>query len=137
MDTTQMTYEQCCNYFQGKFVAWNTVLPDKNVRKYIVASGKANLANEFRTDNYFKQVVCPYLAQYAIGKEKEAAATIIQDASSLFSGNFLPVELEILVGAILEACGYETVGSQLIKLATITILAAAGLAFISYLLGEQ
>lgn len=93
------------------------IQPDYQWRAYVKGCGQSKLAQEFRSDTLFQSVVCPFIKQYAIQEQKTAATSILRDVLALSEGNFLPVEMDLVIGAVLEACGYRDLGSQFLKIA--------------------
>ena len=120
-----MTYEDCCDYFKKKCLEWDSISPDHDMKKYIEKKGKNGLATEFKADSIFQNIVCPFLKEYAQGKEKDITSSIINDALDLVQGNLLPTQLNILIAAILEACGYSDLASKMLKAAVVAIVLAA------------
>jgi hypothetical protein len=119
-----MTHDRCCNYFNDKFSVWDSTATHFNPSTYVNNQGKDGLIQEFRRDRFFKEIVCPHLAQYAQDKENEVTS-ILNDAQSLSGGNLLPVAIDLLVAAVLEACGDEKDASNLVKIAIVTAALSA------------
>lgn len=128
-----MSYEASCDYFRKKYQMWSSAHPHYDVKKYINSKGKTGLIQEFRNDSLFSKVICPYLAQYAKGKEKDEMKSIFNDTLALLQGDAMPVEMDLVVGAVLEACGYTKKGSGLIWIvvAALILVGIAGAAFSS------
>lgn len=121
-----MSYPECCDYFRGKCSQWNLAHPHYDMRKYVNHRGKDGLVTEFRNDPLFSKLVCPFLKQYAQGQEKDMTSSIIKEATSLLEGDFFTAEIDIIVIAVLEACGYEGTAMKLLKgLLTAIIIAGA------------
>ena len=120
-----MSYEGSTNYFRNKLVLWGSTPPHYDAKRYIASKKKPGLIQEFRSEPLFRNVVCPYLANYARGKERDALVSMFRDAVALFEGNIIPVEIDILIGAVLEACGYRKRGSGLLWLAIGAVILAA------------
>ena len=110
-----MTYDECCNYFSKKCLQWESVAPDYSMRKYIEKKQKAGLVTEFKSDPDFFDTVCKFLKQYAEGKEKGTLSSIINDALDIAEGNLLPVHINLILAAVLEACGYSDLASKILK----------------------
>ena len=108
--------------------------PDYHWKAYVNKSGRAQLAQEFRSDSIFQTVVCPFLKQYETQEQKNVATAVLQDVLSLFEGNLLSIELDLIVGAILDACGYSDLGSKLLK---VTVGAIILVALISIIFGQE
>jgi hypothetical protein len=120
---------ECRDYFKGKVADWNVRPPQNDWRKYVKTSGKANLAQEFRTDSLFRSVICPYLKQYAIGQEKNVTASIIQEAISFAEGDPLSLEVNLIIAAVLEACDYPDTASQLLLIVVGALIVGGILAY--------
>lgn len=120
-----MTYDKCCNYFKDKFSAWNATEPHFNAWTYITSQGKDAIIEELRSEDLFNRTICPFLAKYAKGLEKETASTILKQSLSLLEGDPVPIGLDLLVAAVLEACNYPKVASILVRIAAAAVLSAA------------
>lgn len=125
-----MGYDECCSYFSGKLNKWDSTHPHYNMKSYVNNKGKSGLIEEFRNDPLFMKVVCPYLKEYAVGKEKDMAASILKDANSLLRGNPLSAEIDIVVAAVLEVCGYqkEAIGLLEILVGAVIVVGLVGAA---------
>lgn len=121
---------ECRDYFKGKVADWNARPPHNDWRKHVQMSGKANLAHEFRSDPFFGSVICPYLKQYAVGQERDVTASIIQEAISFAEGGPLSLELNLIIAAVLEACGYPDTASQLLLILVGALIVGGILAYV-------
>ena len=108
--------------------------PGYHWKDYVGKCGRTQLAQELRNDASFQTVVCPFIRQYAVQEQKDVATSILQDVLSLFEGNPLPVEMDLIVGAVLEACGYSDLGGQFLKVAIASIILVA---LVSIFFGEK
>ena len=126
------TFYEFKDYFSRKISEWNTIQPHYNHLMYIRTRGKPALVAEFRADVTFENTVCAYLSAYASGKEKDALSTVLKDALSLFEGDPIPAELDILIGAILEACGYTNKRMGLLEIGLAALLVGAALSAIFF-----
>jgi hypothetical protein len=95
-----------------------------------VTSGKSNLAQEFKADSLFQSVICPYLKQYAVGQQKDVTASILQEAISFAEGSPLSLEVNLIIAAVLEACGYSDTASQLLLVLITALIVGSILAYI-------
>ncbi len=111
------SYGECCDYFREKCVEWELRDPDHDIRKYVETKGKSGLCDEFKADSLFQDVICPFLKDYAQGKEKDVAESIIKDALSILEGNLLQTQINIIIGAVLLACGFSGEANTLLKIA--------------------
>ncbi len=124
-----MSYDDCCNYFARKLGQWNSLEPHYSCNHYITEQGRQALCDELKRDNEFMRTVCPFLAEYAKGKEKDLLSSVVKDALALIGGDPIPVAMNILIGAALDACGYKDQASEFLKAALLAVLiGAAGLA---------
>jgi hypothetical protein len=126
------TFYEFKDYFNRKISDWNTIQPHYNHLMYIRTRGKPGLVVEFRSDPSYEGTVCAYLSAYASGKEKDALSTVLKDALSLFEGDPIPAELDILIGAVLEACGYTNKGIGLLEIGLATLVIGAALSAIFF-----
>lgn len=110
-------YGDCCDYFRVKCEEWEQKDNNHDIRNYINSKGKQGLCDEFKTDSLFQDVICPFLKNYAQEKEKDVAETIIKDALSILQGNLLQTQINILIGAVLLACGFSEESHTLLKIA--------------------
>jgi len=128
-----MTHDKSSNYFKDKFSVWHSTEPHFDASTYVNVQGKDGLIQELRRDRFFKEVVCPHLAQYAQDKENEVTS-ILNDAQSLSGGNLLPIAIDLLVAAVLEAYGDEKDASNLVKIAFVTaVFSAAAILLLPFL----
>ena len=110
-----MTYDECCNYFSKKCLQWRSVDPDHSMRKYIEKKQKIGLVAEFKSDPNFSDIVCNFLKEYAEGQKKGKISSIIDDALDIAQGNLLPIHINLILAAVLEACGYSDLASKVLK----------------------
>ncbi len=110
-----MTYDECCNYFSKKCLQWESSAPDYSMKKYIEKKQKIGLVTEFKSDPDFFDTICKFLKQYAQGQEKGTLSSIIDDALDIAQGNLLPVHINLILAAVLEACGYSDLASKVLK----------------------
>lgn len=110
--------------------------PHNDVKVYIRSKQQSGLVQEFKSESEFKNAVCRYVTQYAQAKE-DAIASVLQDTITSIEGDLLPAETDILIGAILEACGYKKEGSEWIKAGIILALLAVGVPAIISLLSRK
>ena len=110
-----MTYDKCCNYFSKKCLQWESADPDHSMRKYIEKKQKTGLVAEFKSDPDFFDTVCNFFKQYAEGQEKGTLSSIIDDALNIAQGNLLPVHINLILAAVLEACGHSDLASKILK----------------------
>ena len=116
------------SYLQQRIMAWNantttqpvyynSIVPSPYSHTMsegeISAMGRSKVANVFRNDPEF-QIVVSYLRKYARGKEKDAVATLLDGILSPWSD-----VKDLLVGAILDAAGYNNLGNLLIGISII------------------
>ena len=112
---TMTSYDNCCDYFRKKCLQWEVTAPDYNMKKYIEKKQKTGLVTEFKSDPDFFDTVCKFLKQYAKGQEKGTLSSIINDALDIAQGNLLPVHINLILAAVLEACGYSDLASNILK----------------------
>ena len=125
-----MSYPQCCDYFKNKCSEWNLAHPHYSMKKYVNHKGKTGLVAEFRNDPLFNKLICPFLKQYAEGKEKDVTSSIIEEATSLLKGELLSTEIDLVVVAVLEACGYEGDAMKFLKIILGAIIVAGAVAVV-------
>jgi len=100
------------------------------MKKYVNHKGKTGLVAEFRNDPLFNKLICPFLKQYAEGKEKDVTSSIIEEATSLLKGELLSTEIDLVVVAVLEACGYEGDAMKFLKIILSAIIVAGAIAVV-------
>lgn len=129
-----MTYDECRNYFSKKCLQWESADPDYSMRKYIERKQKAGLVAEFKSDPDFFDTVCNFLKQYAEGQEKGTLSSIIDDALDIAQGNLLPVHINLILAAVLEACGHSDLASKVLKGILVAVVVGGFLAAVGSLL---
>lgn len=112
-----MTYGDCCEYFRSKCIEWSNTPPHYHLGNHIKSKGKVKLVQEFKSDYVFQNIICPYVKEYAKGKEKEHVSEIIKEGIAIVQGDLFGIEVDLIVAAVLEACGYKTDASNLVKIA--------------------
>lgn len=126
-----MSYPECCDYFRKKCLEWNSIHPHYDMRKHIVHKGKTGLVQEFKNDQDFHTIICPFLKQYAQGKEKDVTSSMIEEATSLLKGELLSTEIDLVVVAVLEACGYEGDAMKFLKIILGAIVVAGAITVVA------
>ena len=129
-----MTYDECCNYFSKKCLQWESADPDHSMKKYIEKKQQIGLVTEFKSDPDFSDTVCKFLKQYAQGQEKGTISSIIDDVLDIAQGNLLPVHINLILAAVLEACGYSDLASKIIKGVATAIIVGGIVAVVGSLL---
>ena len=106
------------SYFQNKANHW--IEQDGSVEAHVRRLGKNGLAQEFQADAGFRQV-CELVQEYG---ELQSRSHIVQSLEGLVGDQFgLPLvgEMDVVIGAMALACGFETLGSQLVKVGALAI----------------
>jgi hypothetical protein len=107
-------------YFQEKGSQWRKI--GGSVENYIRMTGRGGLAQEFQADGNFRNTVCPYFKTLG---ELQLRATVVKSLEGLVGVAFgVPLigTMDIVIGAIADACGYKTIGDQLLEAAPILIV---------------
>jgi len=124
-----MTYDDCCNYFSKKCLQWQSTDPDHSMIKYIERKQKIGLIAEFKSDPDFSNIVCNFLKQYAEGQKKDTISSVIDDALDIAQGNLLPIHINLILAAVLEACGHSDLALKVLKgVATAVVIGGIALA---------
>jgi hypothetical protein len=99
-----VSYQDCYGYLAKKFAQWSNTPPEYDVSTYIRTHGKNGLVQEFKREPEF-QAVCKYLAEsVAGGNEEDVIYSVLNEILSP-KHDIIPAELDIVVQAVLEACG--------------------------------
>ena len=120
-------------YFQSQFAYWSS---HGGVETYLRARDRKSLAAEFAKDHTFT-AVCEAFKE--IG-ELQLRSQIAKMAEGLVGSYFnfpLVGEMDIIVGAIADACGFDTIGDKLIKIGAVAIVTAAFIGFLTAALGSS
>ena len=129
-----MTYDECCNYFSKKCLQWKSADPDHSMRKYIEKKQKSGLVAEFKSDPNFSNIVCEFLKQYAEGQKEGTISSVIDDALDIAQGNLLPIHINLILAAVLEACGHSDLASNVLKGILVAVVVGGFLAAVGSLL---
>ncbi len=112
-------------YLLNKFREWQ-VKGKGDYRNYVRQAKVDGIKKDLLSDEKFKQEVCSYLKTYAKGQEKESILSVIQGIANPDKDI-----LEIIVGGILDACGYKETGNALVGLAIVGLIGVALIALLS------
>lgn len=96
--------------------------PHLNTIEYIRSMGKVKLTEEFQSDSQFHQMVCKLLKTYADDKIENTVTSILQDAISILQRNLSRPISNLLIAAILDACGYRKESSQLMTMLIVSAI---------------
>lgn len=100
------------NYFQRKMLQWGATPQSR--KEYIQSKGRIGLKEEFEQDTEFKTTVCPLIHQIGDLQLKDELVKNLEDFVDEWFGSPVFGEVNIVVGAIADACGYTTTGKKLI-----------------------
>ena len=95
---------------------------DGSVENYIRRKGRKGLASEFSSDPVFDSKVCLYFRTLG---ELQLRAHVVKSLEGLVGVAFgIPLAgmMDTVIGAIADACGYKTIGDQLLEAAPIFII---------------
>lgn len=123
-----MSYEDCCGFFVDKLKQWNASGP---VEPYITARDVDGIYEEFRLDNAVKTAVCNYVKQVAQERKRAIVFDILMAVGALPPFNISKFAIDILISAVLQACGYERESNDFLKYVLIGsgILALVGIGY--------
>ncbi len=122
------TKEDVAYYFSRKAREWQS--SEKSVENYIKQEGKTGLTQEFRSDPEF-MVVCQFIQQAGAFQLRNSIGKGFEEAAGIMFGIPLLGAMDIIIGAIEEACGNYVVGEKLLKAGT----AVVGVFIIGAILG--
>ena len=122
-----MAYDDCCNYFSKKCLQWKSTDPDHSMRKYIEKKQKTGLVAEFKSDPDFSNIVCEFLKQYVEGQKEDTISSVIDDALDIAQGNLLPIHINLIIAAVLEACGHSDLALKVLK-GVVAVVVIGGIA---------
>jgi hypothetical protein len=112
--------EACTEYFQRKATKW--IAASGSVEDYILEKKKAGLVAEFRKD---KDFVCVCELAHDIG-ELKLRGHVVESLDEMVDkefGSLTKGEMNILIAAIAQACGFQTVGQKLVYAGIATAVA--------------
>ncbi|EQB71426.1 MAG: hypothetical protein AMDU1_APLC00027G0001 [Thermoplasmatales archaeon A-plasma] len=109
-------------YFSEKGRTWSMYQP---LEQYIKQKGRDGLANEFRNDPGFR-VVCEYAKEAGELQLRSEITKSVEELVGIMFGLPFVGALDIIIGAVEDACGTTFLAGKLIKSGLI-ILALAGL----------
>ena len=76
---------------------------------------KKGLVAEFKSDPDFSNIVCEFLKQYAEKQKEGTISSVIDDALDIAQGNLLPIHINLILAAVLEACGHSDLALKVLK----------------------
>ena len=113
-------------YFQNKGAEWRSL--SGSVEAHLSSRGRSGIASEFSRDPSYASIVCPYFRQLG---ELQLRSEVVRSLEGYVGAAFgLPLAgtMDILIGAIADACGYKTVGDQLLEIAPVLLMIGATVA---------
>ncbi len=111
-------------WFRQKVSKWGSTSEER--KDYIKRVGRQGLALEFSSDAEFQQIVCPWIKQIGDIQAKLTLPPMLEGLFDHWFGVPLVGEIDIVIGAIADACGYPALGDQLIKVGEVSL----GVAFL-------
>jgi len=98
-----------------KMIEWGNTVESR--KEYIKRKGRAGLAEEFRNDLQVREVLCPLIKRIGDFQLKAILGeTLLKEGlMDEWFGNPIVGEVNIVVGALADACGYEALGDKLIQ----------------------
>ena len=102
-------------YFKQKALVWSRT--DGSAETHIRRLGRRGLAGELSSDPAFAPVVCAYVHQVSELQLRSEIARSLESLVSIVFGVPLVGTLDVVIGAIADACGFKTIGDKLIEAA--------------------
>lgn len=128
-------------YFYNKFLEWQ-YKGNGDYKAYIKNAGRNGLKQEFLNDKKFKSEVCEFLKKYAETQERQnitdAALSVIESTAIEATGEIPVIDvINIVVGAVLDACGYTKTGNKLLVETILVLIISGAIAFLIYSLSKK
>ena len=100
------------NYFLNKIVAWSAA--SGSAEAYVRQAGRPRLAQEFADDPDFI-VVCELAREIGELQLRSHIVTSIEGFVGTTFNSLVVGEMNIVIGAIMDACGEKTLGEKLVE----------------------
>ncbi|PYB68297.1 hypothetical protein DMB44_04430 [Thermoplasma sp. Kam2015] len=110
-------------YFSNKGMQWSRY---GSLEQYVKQVGRAAIADELRNDPEFAEV-CKYAKQAGELQLRSDITKSVEDLVGAVFGISFVGALDVIIGAIEDACGHKFIAGRLIK-SGIVLLGAAALA---------
>lgn len=120
-------------YFRRKGVEW--IKSSGGVEAHLRKEKKAGIKSDFQNDPDF-HVVCEYLSQVGELQLRSTVGKSLEEVVGDAFGIPLVGTLDIAIGAAVEACGNDTLGSKLIGAGIIAGVVALGGILVGALLSD-
>jgi hypothetical protein len=117
--------EEVINYFSYKGQIWSQ---SGSLEQYVKKVGRKGIAEEFKNDPYFA-VVCEYANQVGELQLRSDITNGVEDLVSIIFGVPFAGVLDVIIGAIEDACGKTFLAGKVMK-SGIILLGIASLAYI-------
>jgi hypothetical protein len=115
--------ESVARYFSKKGLQWSRY---GSLEQYVKQVGRDAIADDFRNDPEF-ETVCEYAKQVGELQLRSDITKSVEDLAGLVFGIPFVGALDVIIGAIEDACGHKFLAGRLIK-GGILILTAAAIA---------
>ncbi len=127
-----VTRDEVKQYFVKKKYSWEL---DGSVTKHVSKVGKEGLVLEFRADPGFEKV-CQFAKKLTID-QLTSPVEDMEDVISSVLGYPVGPTIDIILGAIDIACGYNKTGDNLVKIGLGVVAAIAFVVILSAILGNN
>lgn len=102
------------NYLRNRFQEWNRT--SGHLEKYVDPKKRQGLANEFQKDVIeVKQSVCPYIREMGYTQSKSLIVQAAEGLAGTFFGFPILSTADIVLGALMDVCGFVKQGDRLIQ----------------------
>lgn len=101
------------NYLRGKFQTWNQ--QTGKLERHVDPRKRDGIASELRHDiNEVRAAVCPYIKDVGYAQSKSLIVQAAEGLTGSFFGFPLISTADVILGALMDVCGYVRRGDALI-----------------------
>ncbi len=108
------------SWFRMKVESWGSTSQER--KDYIRQRGRTGLASEFSVDEYFKMNVCPWIRKVGDVQAKLRMPEMVAGLLDWWFGVPGIGEIDIVIGAIADACGYDALGDKLLPIGAVALI---------------
>lgn len=102
------------NYIRGKFEYWYQ--QSGKLERYVDSRHKSGLVTEFQKDASAIHIsICPYIREAGYYQSKSLIVRAAEGLAGIFFGFPLYSTADVILGALMDVCGYTRRGDRLIE----------------------
>lgn len=108
-------YEAAYSYLRGKFQLWNQI-QGPHLENYVDPRGRSGIASEFQHDiAQISRSICPFIKEVGYAQSKSLIVKAAEGLAGSFFGFPIRSTADIILGALMDVCGYTKQGNRLIE----------------------